>query len=517
MPSRILTGSVLLLLAAAVASCTNRPMVELGTGAFRVSFAGNPELGSEQKPIPFSAEQSREFLVDIDALAYRDGAWVVDEGFNGNVVVSVRPTGKLHEEPLSVRLVGGRARGVKVGILMAYGPVRLVVTDSGYVPAVDLKNAACNNSVDENQDGFIDRFSDDDGDGFVDFLDDRGCYSPGDDSEEGGSGGAGVSPLITFANPRIADIQTPGKAGDRSALEKLRVTVDQGFLLISRVSTDGLYLTDYDGARWDPAARLWQVDVNKMHYRSIFAFNFSTPINIQEGDCLVQIDGTVQEFYNYTELGMPTWKKGDYPFCATLAQQAGMTSVCNPKDTDEAKISACRQELEALSNTPFDLTKLKVDLPSGVSVSVWSREGGLQAERFESALVQLSDVEMFTEVRTCDRNGNGVVDFGVKEEADCSNDCGDDPGCIIAETYNRYQQWSVHFQDGGDPPETREVTVVSQGAIPKFNPMAAYQAYRGGTPKKLGRIVGTMRHLSFGRPPWTLELRRPSDCPDCAN
>jgi hypothetical protein len=124
-------------------------------------------------------------------------------------------------------------------------------------------------------------------------------------------------------------------------------------------------------------------------------------------------------------------------------------------------------------------------------------------------------VDRFPEVRTGDTNGNGVVDFSVAEEATCSNDCGDDPGCIIAETYNRYQQWTVHFQDGTN--KTREVTVVSQGAVPKFNPMAAYAAYQGKTPKRLSRIVGTMRHLSFGRPPWTLELRRPSDCPDCTN
>jgi len=494
------------LLLLGVAACTSHSKLPPGLGAYRVSFSGSPDLGTELKPLPFSASTPTSLSVDIDALTYQNGAWVTDESHDGYAVVTVQPNGKLAEDPQVVFLSRGRARAVKVGITMAAGPVRLVVVDPGYNPAQNPALAACNaNGLD------------DDGDGIVDYPKDRGCYAAGDDSEEGGTASTGASPVISFANPRLADIQTPGKVQDKSALEGVRASVDQGFMLVTRVATDGLYVTDFDGVSWDEGLGDWKLAIDKLYYRSVFAFNYSAPRNVLEGDCLVQLDGTVMEFYNYTELSMPTWKKGDLAFCAAVAQRTGLLS-CNPQDTDPAKISACRLKVESLANTPVDITTLLVDLPGGGGqVSVWD-PNGVQTERFEGALVQIENVEMFTELRRCDRNGNGVVDFTVKEEADCSNDCGDDPGCVIGETYDRYHQWTVHFVDGTPGMGiTREVTVSSIGTIPKFDPIEAYNANKGRAPKKLGKLVGTLRDLSFGRPRWTIETRQPSDCPDCQN
>jgi hypothetical protein len=475
-------------------------------GAFRVTFVGNPHLGTLDNPIKFSATTPQSFTIDIEALR-KDQPGVVED-HDMYVVVNVEPTGETVQQPLWVKLVQGLARGVKVEVKKALGPVRLVVSEEGYVPATQAGSARCNNS------------RDDDGDGYVDSPDDRGCYYANDDHESGGTNAVGLSDTIYFANPRLADVQRPGSNKDESQIKGTRVTVDRGFLLVSRVSTDGMYITDYDSAAWDTGKRGWVVDPVAMSYHSVFAFNFSTPLNIGEGDCLVQLDGTVEEFYGFTEMGKPTWKKGDYLYCAALARKAGLDCPAT-EEADVAQGSACRRAIEDLSNTPFDLTKLTIQESDG-DHSVWDqRWPGTETERFEGALVQLSDVSMFTELRKCDRNGNGIVDYSDKEEADCSNACGSEPACQVAETYTRYSQWTVNFVDGLGQPI--EVNLTSLGSIPKFNPRDPARVISDDKDKtmlkeqKLGKIVGTMRHLSFGRPPWIVEPRRPADCPDCKN
>jgi len=52
--------------------------------------------------------------------------------------------------------------------------------------------------------------------------------------------------------------------------------------------------------------------------------------------------------------------------------------------------------------------------------------------------------------------------------------------------------------------------VVSAGSVPDFDPLEKQN-------QPLDRVVGTLRHLSFGRPAWILEPRRPGDCPQCKN
>jgi hypothetical protein len=484
----------------ALGGCTNHPTRPSELGAFQVRFVGNPNLGTAEKPLPFTANDPSKFTVDIDALTYVDGAWVVDDSWNGWAQIAVRPVGKLDGDPQVVQLRGGRARNVPVDIRMARGPVRLVITDPGYVPASDPSNAACNNAVDTDLDGF------------VGYPDDRGCFNSLDDDEVGGTASTGATPPIYFANPRIYDVVHPGvNMGDDSQMKGQRATVDRGVMLVTRVSTDGLFVTDFDGARW--ASNAWSLAVKDMVFRSVFSYNYSAPRNINEGDCLVQLDGTVQPFYGFTELSMPTWKKGDDAFCLGIAYNMGMTA-CTPNASSKT-VQDCRINLGDLANTPFDLTTNLVDLPNGTQGSIWDSGGESfnSAKRFEAALVQISNADMFTELRVCDRNGNGAVDFSIAEEGDCSDACGDDPLCVVAETFNRYHQWKIHFTDGKG--KVQAITVVSQGSIPEFDPIAAYNSYKGKTPKHLGKVVGTMRYLSFGRPPWTLEPRRPSDCPDC--
>lgn len=513
----------------AAAGCTDLRDLPLDVGSFQVTIVSG-DTGTRDKPLTFSSSIYTYLTLEIEARR-NDDADLVDSTFNGWAVVQITPTGETERTIHAVQFKNGQVKGEKVGFRGAFGEARLMVTDVGYVPAKDPGNAACINGVD------------DDGDGYVDVTGgDRGCFVGGDDTESGGTGSTGASPPIFVTRPRIADIQKPilGKAGDRSPLERSRVTVDRGWMLVTRLGTDGMYLTDFEGIKRNPADTKWLVTAADLSYDSIFVFNFSTPVNLQEGDCLVQLDGTVEEFYGYTELGKPTWKKGDFGFCGVKAFQAGLKDcpdketaggcnsgqpcptdfkcvfgVCRP-DPSVAKHQRCRRQIEVLANTPVDLSTLMIT-DQGVSRSVWN-EDYLMTERFESALVQVSNVNLFSEARKCDFNGNQIIDFYAADgkEKDCSNDCGDDVKCVVWESYRTYGTWTVNFEDGEK--EAQEVGVVSAGAIQDFDPLQAYEdAAKAGTPMTLGKVVGTLRQLSFGRPPWSIEPRRPSDCPDCKN
>lgn len=530
-------GTSIIIIAALSLSCARKVERSSEVGGFSVKLDA-VDRGTPDEPLAFSvAVQTR--TVDIQALK-NDGSGQMAADYNGWVTLYILPNGELDRYPLAVKLVDGRADNVEVKYKLAYGEVRIVATDEGYVPRqVDPGGAACNNGID------------DDGDGFVDTAD-RGCFWANDETEwassstidlssdeqdsflqgigvsEFGHGGTGASEVIYYSNPRIADVQTPegvGSGGDESVLKQKRVSIDEGWILVARVGVDGLYVVDMDGQEYEEG-KGFVIEPVDLSFRSVFAFNFSTPRNLQEGDCLVSLDGTVEEFFGYTEMGKPTWNKGDYAFCAAKARDAKVpASLCPEKQSlvcsvsnkdcsadkaicgdDEACVDPCRKVIEELINTPVDITTLMID-NNGTQVSVWD-DRTLELERFESSLVQVSNVSVFSELRDCDTNGNGVLDFYIDAESDCSDDCGDAPKCVIGETYRRYVQWTVNFKDGKG--EERELAVVSGGAIPTFDPLQAQG-------KTLSKIVGTLRHLTFGRPAWILEPRRPSECPDCVN
>jgi hypothetical protein len=473
---------------------------------FKVTILGNTPLGSPDKPLPFSMDTFK-LTVDVEALKRGQRA----TGYDAYAVLLVRPVGTTDPEPLTIELRDGYAKAVPVGLKRVFGTVRLIVVENGYVPAQGT--AACNNDLDDDNDGYFD--SPGEHKDQEKQQGDRGCFYGNDDDERGGSGVAGASPPIYFAGPTIADVQRPiiGVGGDASPLKGERATITRGWLIVTRVGTDGMYVTDLTGARWDAAKQAWNVKPEELSFDSIYVYNYSAPLNLQEGDCLTQLDGQVDEFYGYTELGKPTWKKGDFAFCSAKAREAGLGD-CPPanEDAESAAGKLCRERIEALANTPVDITKLMID-DGGTQRSVWESNPPM-TERFEAGLVQLTGVTMFKEAPRCDLNLDSVIDYSNQAEKDCSNNCGDDASCIVWETYNRYKQWSVSFTDGDN--KVREVNVVSAGGIQGFDPVALSKA-AGKAGKVLSKVVGTLRNLSFGRPPWTIELRRPADCPDCKN
>jgi len=382
----------------------------------------------------------------------------------------------------------------------------VAVTDVGYEPAKDLSKARCLNGIDDDHDGFIDG-------------QDQGCLVGGDDTERGGTGATGASKAITFVSPRIYDVQKPvkGRNGDKSPLWRSRVSIRRGWLLVTRIPTGGLYVTDFEDSsiRWDGSK--WTVDPLALQFDSIYAFNFSTPVNLQAGDCLVSLDGAVDEFYGYTEMSKPTWKKGDFAYCAAKARAAGLTDC----PTDDALAGSpagklCWRRIETLATTPLDITKLMIKDPStGASRSVFS--DALLTEAFEAAFVKISNVKMFTSARNCDLDSDGVI--ATSEEKSCRDACGLSLTCTERSSYQQFGQWSFNFTDGGGA--TRELLAVTAAAIPKFNPMKKCKP-SAADPRKCVRpettltsVAGILRDFQFGKPRWTLEARTSADCLDC--
>ena len=535
---RIKTNAPLILLFGLMsAGCTDRPGLDREVGGFRLTMTPGTNLGTAEKRLPVVTDSAKARFFSLKITALRnDSLDEVDETFSGWAVISTQPTGRLYEKGYkgtvridnyshAVKFDKGHAKDVTVGVYLAHGVVRLLVTDVGYLESGTKSSYQCNNGID------------DDGDGYIDGQD-LGCYIGGDDSETGGNNATGASPPIYFRGPSIKDVQQPvvGISGDESPMLGERVAVDRGWLIVTRVGTDGLYVTDFDGVTWDVKNEKWTFDPMVLSYDSVFAFNFGTPLNLQEGDCLVQMDGTVAEFYGYTELDKPHWKKGDFAYCGIKAHKAGLT-VCPASETagdcdDGQKCPAdyicssgkcrpdattknnklCRQYMEKLADTPVKLSTLMITV-DGKQQSIWY---GTNAERFESALVEVDQVTMFDQAATCDKDADGITDWDNTAEAACMSACQKIMGCIILESYKRYGQWTVTFEDGAKVKQ--RLAVVTSGAILDWDPIkAAQDAKAAGKPRTLDKVIGTMRNLSFGKPPWILETRRPTDCPQCKN
>ena len=118
-----------------------------------------------------------------------------------------------------------------------------------------------------------------------------------------------------------------------------------------------------------------------------------------------------------------------------------------------------------------------------------------EMEMREASLVTVRNAVLGTH-QVCDTNGNGQLDWDIPAEADCSDDCGDDAGCYVYENYADYFQFTVNV-DGA------EIAVVTRGVV-IFDPLE-------NPGQTISSITGVVKHLSFGRPPWTIQPRSDDD------
>jgi len=441
------------LTAALLGGCTEHHSFPTTTVSFEVTFAANSGCGVEgAEPCDHSATPI-PCTASVRALR-ADGS--LDTSFNGTVALTLVPSGLFSDDhPVLpdgrrvelVAVVNGEALDIPLEFTRAFGEVSLLVEDFGYTKAANVLDAAC-----------------------LDLYPAPGCFAVDDDDPELGTGAAGVGPTVTFANPTIHDIQATDiqnvldLGGFPSPLFRFRVTVDANSrdevpTLADCVDNQGRQreLVVVTGLTVDGFYVTDVCNADGTAFASVYMYNFNTPESLLRGDCLLELTGTVEEFQGFTEMKNPFW----------------VVDV----DPNQPSVPRCA-----------DLLPAPTELTAAMLTDDHTMEG------LESGLVTISGATLATELRSCDLNGNGAI--GGTQEWNCSSDCGDEIDCVVLESYQTYFQWSVN-KDG------QELNVVTRGVI-EFDP-------EENLGLQITRLTGTLRHLDFGRPQWTLEPRDDND------
>ncbi len=412
---------------------------------------GNP-LPAPDAPLPANGGKVTEtWTFTIEA---RTASGEPDPSFDGVVRLSSKPgaISKVTGEGAvgrNLRLKGGKASG-SVELTAVYGPARLWVDDLGYVPAEPGKKPACSNG------------KDDDGDYLIDFPADPGCAFADDDNEEGGTYAAGVSNAVSYALPRVSDVQGHGPATPYP-YESIEInTAAPQRLIVTRVASDGFYVTDIN-----------DVDKDKKSngYNHLFAFNFSTPAGMRVCDHVSYLSGTVNEFFGFTELNFPSFQL-DIPPVGTM----GKCEVPEPTIIDAARLAS-----------PVEMEKIESALVRVVGYHVAANFGPKPVVN-----------NVFTpDSSNCDLNGDGQVDFTLKNEGSCSDACSKNPECSEWTSYSARGNYKVSKS-------ASDMIQIQTGTVSTFDPVA-----NKGLP--LDAVTGTLRNFSGGSLNWTIETRCPDD------
>ncbi len=475
-PNRLVAGLAAAVAALSVAGCdasrSRDWSAEPGGLAVAVKRVDGQGLGSPTAlldlPDPSVVSKGLRLSVDVRALAADGSGRLPGDRW---VRLSVRP-GRLTLDAADgvantdVLLADGVRQDLLVTLIGAFGETRIWAEDAGYLPRLTLGTvSACSDGIDN------------DGDGLTD-MDDPGCVDGNDDSEEAGTGAAGVSPPMFFRNPSLAEVQG---FSDLTPFAGENVTVDQGDLVVTRITSDGMFVTDVG-------------DTSGRGFNHLFIFNFSTPMSVpvcesDEGeslscsgevpvalrvcDRLRSVSGILSEFYKFTEMNFPSWE-------LTL--------------WDEAIDGPCA-----------------VPEPVPLTVDVLKNKGAIPIEGLEAALVRVTDVQLpdpATDVKDCDLNGDGAVDFRdygtntCSPECLCREACDADPLCLETTQYALYGQWPVRLGGAGGI----KLWVSTQAGMSSFDPLDP------SVPRTLPAITGVLRNLSFLKPtPWILEPRCADD------
>jgi hypothetical protein len=460
----------LVLAALACAGCGEEHRVDWGAqpGGMVVSVrrADGGELGTPESllDLPHPTDPAKGLVLNVDVeVQAADGSgrlagdrWVRLTARPGKVTLTSRDGVTTQD----VLLRDGVATNVEARLSGAFGETRLWAQDIGFLPRLTVGTvSACSDGVDNDGDGLADG-------------NDAGCTDGNDDSEENGTGAAGVSVPLWIRNPSLAELQ--GFA-TKSPFTGETVTVDVGDMVVTRVTNDGMYVTDL-------------ADAAGKGYNHLFVFNFNTPTSVpvceaDEGeslscagdqpvvlracDRLTKVSGIISEFYGFTEMNFPSW---------TLHLW------------DEAVDGPCAVP------EPFPLT-----------ADVLNGKGSVSMEALEAALVRVTDVDLpdpDKDLVNCDFNGDGAVSFRDYDtntcdaECACDEKCDADPLCLETTQYAMYDQWPARV--GGI-----KLWISSGNSVPSFDPLDA-----AAVPRHMKAITGTLRNLSFLRPKaWILEPR----------
>lgn len=460
--SRFLGGAALLLSLAQGSSCIVQGHQVTGAQTFVVTVTkvngGDPPTA--EAPIEANlGDRNEVWDVDIQATA-ADGD---PKGFHGYVRLSVQPGAVSSVENLdtgevqgrNIYLTGGHALA-RVTVTAVYGPTRLWVEDLGYNPAPPGEIPACANGKNDDPEEDV----------LVDYPNDPGCEFADDDTETGGTYTAGSSPPIQYSFPTLREIQGVGAKTPYPYEGIIQVkTADPSFLVVTRISKDGFYVTDLN-------------DQDK-GFNHLFAFNFSTPSGMQVCDRVTYLSGTLNEFFGFTELNFPS-----YRLDPLLVGHEDDCPVPEPKVLDPATI-ADDSEMEK-----YESGLVRV-------------EGYTVPSHFGPGLVVNNKPDVGAS--NCDLNGDGRVDFTSDAEGGCNTACENEPEC---------SEWTAYVARGNYKVSTTgsRILINTDGAA-EFSPTANPGAVLTG-------LTGTLRNFSGGTLNWTIEVRCTDDVvcdsPGCA-
>jgi hypothetical protein len=403
-----------------VSSCSSAPAnPDLGPGTFHVviqSVNGNAALPTPTNPLPPNIGNTNDdWAFTIEA---RTPTGDLDASFKGYVRLTVAPGTVVgvngDTTTRNVLMANGTASGV-VQLTGVYGPAHLWVEDLGYVPAAQDATPKCSDGIDNNNNGLID------------FPADPGCYYADDDTEDGGTYSSGVSPAVDYALPKISDVR--GKARTPFSNEAIQIaTADPEWLVVTRVSGNGFFVTDVNPTEMAKG------------YNSLFAYNFSTPSNMQVCDRVVQLGGTTTDFYGFTQLSFPSYLTS----YTVLGADGG---AFNPKDG----IPGCKVP-EPFLLDPTQPLPLSGD-KNAKSAALFPYEAGLVrlksftiASKFGAGVVPSTGLA--PGFSNCDFNGNGQIDYTTLNgqmgpEGICSTLCDDDPDCSEYTAFSARGQYKV--------------------------------------------------------------------------
>lgn len=409
-----------------VAACGSGDFTAQAINTRQIEFVVNASsLGSPAARQPFSAEAANQTTFNL--IAHRpDGA--IDYAFNGWVRISVKPgTVDTLTAPdpsqvsgRNVRLVDGVAMQITASYRGTFGDATLLATDLGYSKdAPDSVARACSDGLDNN------------GNGLVDYPADPGCEAADDNSEDGGSYAMWASPVIYYTYPRISDVRGRERSGASTPFKFQQVQLDTGYrrsskgydfkLIVTRISANGFYVTDLNDTRG---------------YSSVFFYNFSSPPGMRVCDRIREIAGTATEFYGSVQMSFPSWQlepwqpptfedgtpnpKGwecEVPDAVHLLPSA----IAVPK----TMLGLVHAVVKAEAGSTTDADNVAHTLGVYVS-SAFGPEFPEENPTYKSTARTYPDNSRYLmkpNASNCDFNGNGTVDFDVKDEADCSASC----------------------------------------------------------------------------------------------
>jgi hypothetical protein len=518
---------VFLLSATTAAVCLGDSACDSGFGhlasteQLEVTFEpGGLPANSASSRLPLSFSTPENYSVHIRALK-EDGT--LDSGFNGYVRLSSKPGNVVTlsgtgTDRRNVLLVNGQASNVGVTLLAGYGDTRIWAEDVGYVPT-DIERVcnagdkcpswcspgkpcppACSNGIDDN------------GNGVIDSPADPGCYASNDDTEDGGTFTAGVSPTIYYYIPRVADVRGGPEGGNATPFPSQAVNIDMGYrgenqfafnVVVTRVSSAGFYITDVNEDRPGGGG-----------FGSVYAYNFSAPPNMRQCDRLRSFGGTTSDFYGFTEVNYPTWELEEWdpsarpcgipephtlaqgcsgqkpsttPDCFTIGSQSQMMSV----SAGLVRVATGGATAIAGTNTP------QLDAP-GTALHI----GALIGPGFPTA----PSYTPTADATNCDFSGDGKIDRTTGSlELACANACAANVECSEFSNYKAQNQFNLVVQGldlSGKP--TTSVAILGDGSTDaEFDPVQL----RGS---QLRSFTGTLYYFSGGSQ-FTIQARCADD------